>query len=49
MFFNVDFEKDISKWKSIPYGQINQAAEKLLGQNTAELKSKGNNVERLIN
>ena len=49
IFFKVDFEKDISKWKSIPYGQINSAAEKLLGQNTAELKAKGSNVERLIN
>jgi len=49
IFFKVEFEKDIAKWKSIPYGQINKAAEKLLQQNTVELKAKGSNVELLIN
>ncbi len=49
VFFKVDFEKDMSKWKNIPYGQINSAAEKLLQQNTEALKAKSGDVEQLIN
>jgi hypothetical protein len=40
LLFKVDFEKNMAKWKSLPYQQINDAAKQLLKQNTAELKSR---------
>jgi hypothetical protein len=41
ILFQVEFEKDMNKWKTISYAGINAAAERLLLQDTKELKSLG--------
>lgn len=46
--FGIDFEKDISKWKSIRPSKINKAAYKLIQLNTKALQSKGLDVEKFI-
>ncbi|MGZ3753142.1 MAG: hypothetical protein ACXVB0_24430 [Mucilaginibacter sp.] len=48
IFFNVEFEKDLSKWKTISCPRINAAAEKLLSDNTIALKNQGPDLKRYI-
>jgi hypothetical protein len=48
VIFGVEFEKNINKWKTVSYQQINAAAVKLLIDNTASLNSQGFNVKRYI-
>jgi hypothetical protein len=48
-FFKTDFEKDISKWKSLKPEQINKVAYKVLKENTKQLMKKAKTVERYIN
>jgi len=45
--FHNDYEKDLEKWKSIPSKKINEAAAKLLEENTKSLQ-KIPNVEKFI-
>ena len=47
VLFGNDFEKDINKWKAIPASKINEAAAKLLAENTKALE-KIPNVEKFI-
>lgn len=46
--FNEDFCSNISRWKKINVKKINNAADDLLNENTAELTNLGADVERLI-
>ena len=46
--FNVEFEKDISKWKQLSIGKINETAYEILLANTEALKKQGSGVERYI-
>lgn len=48
ILFNIEFEKDIKKWKTILYERINAAAERLLRENTIALKNQKSNVNRYI-
>jgi len=47
VIFNTDFEKNIDKWKTIPAKKINEAAAKILEENTKALE-KIPNVEKFI-
>lgn len=47
IFFKNDFEKSMDKWKTIPASKINEAASKLLSENTKALE-KIPNVEKYI-
>ncbi|MHA4806766.1 hypothetical protein ACX0G9_01600 [Flavitalea flava] len=49
ILFNVDFERDIQKWKNAGPDKINKAAYEVLKANTKALTSKGAEVEKLIN
>ena len=46
--FNVEFEKDISKWKKLSKERINKTAEAILVANTKALKLQGIGVETYI-
>jgi hypothetical protein len=48
LLLNVDFERDISKWKQIPKEDINNAARKLFLQNTYLLNAKGKDVKSIL-
>ncbi|MCC9064583.1 hypothetical protein [Flavobacterium piscisymbiosum] len=47
LLFDNDYEKDIDKWKTIPSKKINEAATKILSENTKSLQ-KIPNVEKFI-
>lgn len=47
LLFNTDYEKNLDKWKTIPASKINQAAAKILEENTKSLE-KIPNVEKFI-
>ena len=46
--FNVEFEKDIQKWKNLSIEQINKTANEILLENTKSLKNLGSGVEKFI-
>lgn len=48
VLFHVDFEKDISKWKTVGTDKINRSAYDLLGENTKALQKVGPGVEKYI-
>lgn len=49
VLFHSEPEKNMNKWKAVPWSTINTAAEKLLIQNTGELKRLGSkDVKQLI-
>jgi hypothetical protein len=48
VLFNVELEKDISKWKTIPVEKINKSAYDILQANTKALKQQGAGVEKFI-
>lgn len=48
VLFNVEFEKDTSKWGKISVKKINKSAYKLLRVNTSALEKQGAGVEKYI-
>jgi hypothetical protein len=46
--FNVEFEKDIQKWKNLSIGKINKTADEVLLANTKSLQNLGGGVEKFI-
>jgi hypothetical protein len=46
--FNIEFEKDISKWKQLSPAVINKGAAEILRANTKTLQSMGPSVEKYI-
>lgn len=48
VIFDVEFEKDVNKWKAISKKKINKMASEILQSNTKSLQLKGTDIEKFI-